>query len=193
MRDATRAPPDTRTAEQGGVTVRAKGRNAGCRFVVNGTRRTGKSGVVSSDHGPCAGVQRLTTLEPGAAGTCISIAQLLYKLSTHVCTPGHALVSPVRGLRAPHAHTFHISPREAGAPAALLPLFPLRPGTHSSSPSSHVTHAEMFTYLAWVAVRSYVRQTVLLRSGRPSCPLSTALPCCLRLRQWPEAMASPVA
>ena len=119
------------------------------------------------------------------------IAHLLFTVDTRLHIPPRARVSGVRGAGHTRTHTFHISPREAGA--ALLPLFPSRPGTHSSSPSSHVTHAEMFTYLAWVAVRSYVRQTVLLRSGRPSCPLPTALPCCLRLRQWPEAMASPVA
>ena len=92
-----------------------------------------------------------------------------------------ARVSGVRGAGHTRTHTFHISPREAGA--ALLPLFPSRPGTHSSSPSSHVTHAETSRYLAWVAVRSYSRQDraaalaavsgvqvgALKRLGRPPC------------------------
>ena len=103
----------------------------------------------------------------------------------HTAPHGRAALT-ISLMRAPALTHIHRSPPR-------LPPFPARPDSHSSSPSSHVTHAEMFTYLAWVAVRSYVRQTVLLRSGRPSCPLSTALPCCLRLRQWPEAMASPVA
>ena len=79
-------------------------------------------------------------------------------------------------MRAPALTHIHRSPPR-------LPPFPARPDSHSSSPSSHVAHAETSRYLAWVAVRSYSRQDraaalaavsgvqvgALKRLGRPPC------------------------
>ena len=94
----------------------------------------------------------------------------------HRSTPGRAALT-ISLMRAPALTHIHRSPPR-------LPPFPARPDSHSSSPSSHVTHAaETSRYLAWVAVRSYSRQDraaalaavsgvqvgALKRLGRPPC------------------------
>ena len=93
----------------------------------------------------------------------------------HTAPHGRAALT-ISLMRAPALTHIHRSPPR-------LPPFPARPDSHSSSPSSHVAHAETSRYLAWVAVRSYSRQDraaalaavsgvqvgALKRLGRPPC------------------------